>query len=137
MGAATTKHFIAYQGASSRGTFSPTEVFLSWRDQIDTYEVAWRVLRPRRGRMPRAAASSAECYVVWQAVLEVGSAAVMCAYSSLCHDDTNTTCSLPPPDGYGRSHGVPMCADGEMLNGFLRTEMGWDGMVTGEARRCR
>ena len=112
LAAATTKHFIGYQGASSRGTFSPTEVFLSWRDQVDTYEVAWR------------------------AVVAAGTQAVMCAYSSLCHDDTNTSCALPPPAGYGRSHGVPMCADPEMLNGFLRnaTRSGaaWDGMVTGD-----
>ena len=114
LAAATTKHFLAYQGASSRGTFSPTEVFLSWRDQVDTYEVAWR------------------------AVLAQQSAAVMCAYSSLCHDDTNTTCSLPPPAGYGRSHGVPMCANEEMLDGWLRAPGGatadgeWPGMVVGD-----
>ena len=112
LAAATAKHAVGYQGASSRGTFSPTEVFLSWRDQVDTYEVAWR------------------------AVLAAGTQAVMCAYSSLCHDDTNTTCSLPPPAGYGRSHGVPMCADAEMLNGFLRNASrsgaAWDGMVTGD-----
>lgn len=112
LAAATTKHFIGYQGASSRGTFSPTEIFLSWRDQIDTYEVSWR------------------------AVLRASTAAVMCAYSSLCHDETNTTCSLPPPAGYGHSHGVPMCADGEMLNGFLRNASRsgtvWDGVVTGD-----
>jgi beta-glucosidase len=112
LAAATTKHFIGYQGASSRGTFSPTEVFLSWRDQIDTYEVSWR------------------------AVLRAGSAAIMCAYSSLCHDETNRSCSLPPPAEYGRSHGIPMCADAEMLNGFLRNETrsgtSWDGVVTGD-----
>ena len=112
LAAATAKHFIGYQGASSRGTFSPTEVFLSWRDQVDTYEVAWR------------------------AVVAAGTQAVMCAYSSLCHDETNTTCSLPPPAGYGRSHGVPMCADEEMLDGFLRNASrsgaAWDGMVTGD-----
>lgn len=44
LAAATTKHAVGYQGASSRGTFSPTEVFLSWRDQVDTYEVAWRAV---------------------------------------------------------------------------------------------
>ena len=42
----------------------------------------------------------------WISVVEAGVASVMCAYSSLCHDDTNTTCSLPVPQGYGRSHGV-------------------------------
>jgi hypothetical protein len=84
LAAATAKHFIAYQGATSAGTHSPTEVFLSWRDQIDTYEVAWR------------------------SVVAAGASAVMCAYSSLCHDDTNTSCSAPPPVGYGHSHGVPM-----------------------------
>jgi beta-glucosidase len=115
LAAATTKHFIAYQGASSRGTYSPTEVFLSWRDQIDTYEVAWN------------------------AVVSVNTQAVMCAYSSLCHDDTNTTCSLPPPIGFGKSHGVPMCANEEMLNGWIRAGPGgglpnksWNGMVTGD-----
>lgn len=115
LAASTAKHFIAYQGASSRGSFSPTEVYLSWRDQIDTFEVAWN------------------------AVVSVNTAAVMCAYSSICHDDTNTTCSLPPPDGYGRSHGIPMCANSELLNGWLRAGPGggnpstaWNGMVTGD-----
>ena len=112
LAAATAKHFVGYQGASSRGAHSPTEVFLSWRDQVDTFEVAWR------------------------AVLRAGAAAVMCAYSSLCHDDTNTTCALPPPAGYGRSHGVPMCADAEMLRGFLRNASragaAWDGVVAGD-----
>jgi beta-glucosidase len=110
LAAATAKHFIAYQGATSRGTYSPTEVFVSWRDQIDTFEVAWN------------------------AVLSVNTQAVMCAYSSICHDDTNTTCSLPPPLGYGRSHGIPMCANDELLNGWLRA--GPNGprsiMVTGD-----
>lgn len=113
LAAATTKHFIAYQGASTRGLYSPTEIYLSWRDQIDTYEPGWR------------------------AAVAAGTAGVMCAYSSLCHDDTNTTCALPPPAGYGISHGIPMCADGGMINGWLRGGAdaggsGWDGLVVGD-----
>ena len=114
LAAATTKHFLAYQGASTRELASPTEVYLSWHDQIDTYEPAWR------------------------AAVTAGSAGVMCAYSSLCHDDTNTTCSLPPPIGFGISHGIPMCANDEMINGWLRhgadsTETTtWDGLVVGD-----
>ena len=107
------KHFLAYQGASTRGQYSPTEIYLSWEDQVDTYETAWR------------------------AVVKAGAAAVMCAYSSLCHDDTNTTCHLPPPAGYGVSNGIPMCADKEMLDGWLRGGAGggagaWDGVVVGD-----
>ena len=119
LAAATTKHFVAYQGASTRGIHSPTEVYLSWRDQVDTFEPAWR------------------------AAVSAGSEGVMCAYSSLCHDDTNASCALPPPAGFGQSHGVPMCADGELLNGWLRgsgEEGGaaqpgappWDGVVVGD-----
>ena len=89
-------------------------MYLSWRDQIDTFEPGWR------------------------GAVEANTAGVMCAYSSLCHDDTNTTCALPWPQGYGVSHGVPMCADGEMLNGWLRggadgaQPAGWDGLVIGD-----
>lgn len=113
LAAATTKHFLAYAGASTRGQHSPTEVYLSWRDQMDTFEPAWR------------------------AAVTAGSAGVMCAYSSLCHDDTNTTCALPPPTGFGVSHGIPMCADADLLNGWLRGGAGgvappWDGLVVGD-----
>ena len=113
LAAAMTKHFLAYQGASTRGQFSPTEVYLSWRDQIDTFEPGWR------------------------SAVRHGTAGVMCAYSSLCHDDTNTTCALPPPAGFGASHGIPMCADGEMLNGWLRggadgAAAAWEGVVVGD-----
>ena len=31
--AATAKHFLGYQGASTRELRSPTEIYLSWRDQ--------------------------------------------------------------------------------------------------------
>lgn len=112
LAAATAKHFVAYQGATTRGQRSPTEVFLSPRDLMDTYEVAWR------------------------AAVAAGAASVMCAYSSLCPDDTNTTCALPPPAGFGASHGVPMCAHEEAL-GWLRRGAGgaapaWDGVVAGD-----
>lgn len=80
--------------------------------------------------------------VAWRSVIDAGAAAVMCAYSSLCHDDKNETCALPPPAGYGISHGIPMCADAEMLNGWMRNasvragpggiSTPWDGMVTGD-----
>ena len=99
---ATTKHFLAYQGASTRGQPSPTEVYLSVHDMIETYEPGWR------------------------GALEAGTAGVMCAYSSLCHDDTNTTCAAQ----YGPSHGVPMCANAEMT-GWLRG--GGDGAAPGQA----
>ena len=113
LAAATAKHYIAYQGASTRGQHSPTEVYLSYRDMIDTFEPAWR------------------------ASVAASTASVMCAYSSLCHDDTNTTCALPPPAGYGPSHGVPMCANAEMLDGWLRggadgASPQWDGVVAGD-----
>ena len=113
LAAAMTKHFLAYQGASTRGQSSPTEVYLSYRDQIDTFEPGWR------------------------SAVRHGTAGVMCAYSSLCHDDTNTTCALPPPAGFGASHGIPMCANGEMLNGWLRggadgAAASWEGVVVGD-----
>ena len=108
-----TKHFIGYQGASTRGQWSPTEVYVGWRDQIDTFEPGWR------------------------SAVRHGTAGVMCAYSSLCHDDTNQTCGLPPPAGFGISDGVPMCANAEMLNGWLRggadgAAPSWDGVVVGD-----
>jgi beta-glucosidase-like glycosyl hydrolase len=107
---ANTKHFIGYQGASTRGLYSPTEVYLSTRDMIDTFEPGWR------------------------GALEANSAGVMCAYSTLCDDDTNTTCF----QRYGLSHGIPMCAHPEMLNGWLRASggegaaPGWNGTVVGD-----
>jgi beta-glucosidase len=113
LAAATTKHFIGYQGASTRGQYSPTEVYVSWRDQIDTFEPAWR------------------------SAVRHGTAGVMCAYSSVCHDDTNVTCGLPPPAGFGVSDGIPMCANGELLNGWLRggadgAAASWEGVVIGD-----
>jgi beta-glucosidase len=113
LAAAMTKHFIGYQGASTRGQWSPTEVYVSWRDQIDTFEPGWR------------------------SAVRHGTAGVMCAYSSLCHDDTNATCGLPPPAGFGESDGVPMCANAGMINGWLRggadgAVPSWDGVVVGD-----
>ncbi|KAK3267205.1 hypothetical protein CYMTET_24229 [Cymbomonas tetramitiformis] len=124
---ATPKHFDAYGGATTRGSRSPTEVTLSWRDWQETFLPAFHAVLA-----PESAGGA-------------GALSTMCSYNTLCLvDQYNHTLGGGPagPDGDnanastscpGPSHGVPACADRGLLTGLLREEWGFEGYVIGDA----
>eukprot|EP00040_Diaphanoeca_grandis_P016628 m.86075 g.86075 ORF g.86075 m.86075 type:complete len:819 (+) comp25925_c0_seq2:50-2506(+) len=106
---ATPKHFNAYGGATSRGHRSPTEVTISWRDWVETFLPAFRQVLSANPNTGASALST------------------MCSYNTLCVVDYyNESC--PPP-----SHGVPACANKELLTSILRDLWKFDGYVISDA----
>ena len=105
---ATPKHFDAYGGATSRGHRSPTEVAVSWRDWQETF-------------LPQFHA----------AIVEAGALSTMCSYNTLC------ICDSYPCSCRGPSHGIPACANTELLTGVLRDEWASKGYVVSDAGAIR
>lgn len=98
------KHFDAYGGATTRGHRSPTEVTVSWRDWQETALPQFRT-----------------------ALVEAGAFSTMCSYNTLCVCD-GYPCTCPGP-----SHGIPACADTELLTGVLREQWKSPAYVVGDA----
>ena len=105
---ASPKHYDAYGGATSRGHRSPTEVALSWRDWQETF-------------LPQ----------FHSAIAEAGALSTMCSYNTLCICDTYP-CSCAAP-----SHGIPACANRELLTVLLREEWNSSAYVVSDAGAIR
>ena len=114
-------------GATTRGHRSPTEVAVSWRDWQETFlpQVRKRVclrhfilqvvILPRRLRDKHRESTQKETRLLppqfHAAIAEAGALSTMCSYNTLCICD-GYPCSCPGP-----SHGIPACADHELLTG--------------------
>eukprot|EP01052_Picozoa_sp_SAG31_P010004 SAG31_NODE_536_length_14340_cov_9.449196_5_plen_225_part_00 len=101
---ASPKHYDAYGGATTRGHRSPTEVSVSWRDWQETF-------------LPQFHA----------AIAEAGALSTMCSYNTLCLCDSYP-CSCPGP-----SHGIPACANHELLTTVLRDQWKSKAYVVSDA----
>jgi beta-glucosidase len=121
---ATPKHFNAFGGRTSNGTYptgSPTDVTLSLRDWVETFLTAFEhVLDSTEEAGNNNTAES-----------------TMCSYNNMCqvddYEDTdefeNRVQTGPCP---GPAFGVPACASKGLLKDTLRNTWEWNGYVFGD-----